>query len=380
MQKNISVIDINSKNIVAAIGSVGTAKNLFVKTSVKVGHSGYCDGEFIDLDNFKIKLSEVIDKIETTTGKNFSSAFVGISSQFCTFHTAVAELSFDTKKPLNARMIDNLCDIAQKTISHKLDNEELINRMPIYFLLDQNTVTTSVRGKKASSIEAMFCFVFAKKDFLFRLTKIFSQVGIYKIDFIASVLAKCIYLLSQEIRKNDCILLDIGYVCTSVNLVHGDGIINNINYSSGSGHILGDLYNVFGQDKSGLNFNEIVKLTEKITLSVDKSANEVYTISSGQKIVPLSAKAVHDIVKSRIENLASSINKAMGQFALDKSNVVYLANSDFVKIKGAVDYLSKCLGRQVVVASSPNFNLRTGEYTGALSLLNFGVELKKVQK
>jgi len=377
MQRVINVIDIGSRNICALIGRKGINNSLNVKIFTSEQYDGYSNGEFFCLSNLKMAISEAVNRIETTTKRPFIRSFVGIPAEFCVIKSATAQLTFDRPKLITDSVISELCDIALGSIQHTLNNLTLINRAPISFVTEAGKKVTSAKGLRARVISAHLSFAFIKKDLKADLTKILKAVGLIDVDFVCTPLAQAMYLLNPEIRKADNILIDVGYISTSVAWTSGEGICQLFAFSLGGGHISGDLCECLK-----IRYRDAETLKSSIILSVDKSESDVYNIDSGIKTLPISAKAAHDICKARIEDIAKNVSIAINSFNKNfpKTQEVFLAGEGILSVTGGKDYLSKCLGRPVIAVTASSPMPGETKHSSILSILNFAIIVSELDK
>ena len=134
------------------------------------------------------------------------------------------------------------------------------------------------------------------KSFIDLISKILNEINIYEIDFISSSLAEALYLTEPEMRDNGLILIDCGYITTSVSLIKGDGLIALKAFSMGGGHITGDLCQCLK-----LSFTQAENLKKKVVLSLDATDDDFYEVTVNDKVQPVSCKLVNEIILARLD-------------------------------------------------------------------------------
>ena len=193
-------------------------------------------------------------------------------------------------------------------------------------------------------------------------------------QYTSSVLAESLYLLEPEVRDRFAIIIDSGYITTSVALVRGDGILSLNAFSVGGGHITGDLSQCLN-----LKFNEAEKLKRKVVLSLDASEDDFYETIVGGTITPVPSKMVNEIVESRLDMIAMTINKILHSININYPDYIpiYLTGGGLSYLKGAKDYLSKIMGKNLEVIAPPVPQLNSPHYSSVLGLLDIALTDEK---
>ena len=195
-------------------------------------------------------------------------------------------------------------------------------------------------------------YVLAENRFIHFVGKILEELGIESIEFVSSVLAEELLLFDDITRDQYVVLIDVGYITTSVAVGRGDGLLGLYNFSLGGGHITGDLAMAFG-----ISFSQAESLKRKVVLSLNASDADVYEITDRDSRIPFPAKTVNEIVMERIKLIASTIEKCLSKCEYDYPDYIpyHLTGGGLSYLKGARDYLSKRLNKPVEIVS-PSFS------------------------
>ena len=220
-------------------------------------------------------------------------------------------------------------------------------------------------------------FLFAEKSFLDIVNKALQKCGITNVSYVCSAYAQSLYLFDDEQRDRYALLVDCGYITTSVSLARGRGVLNLSSFSLGGGHISADLSNCLK-----IPFSSAEALNKKIVLCIEPTNNDMYDLFVEGEVIPISMKVANAIVESRIEVIAKGIQKCFNawQYNFPDFIPVYLTGGGLSFMKGAKDLLAKILGKNVEVVSLPYSQLNKTNYSSSMAVLNYALEQKDIYK
>ncbi|MBQ0017039.1 MAG: hypothetical protein KBT30_00225 [Clostridiales bacterium] len=363
------VLDFGSSKITAMIGERGVNNTFNIRGTGEVEYAGFYDGEFVEVENLYSAIESTISKAQTNSGVEISSIFVGVPAEFSYVETKSASLNFNKRTKIGSEEIYSFFDMATETA--KVENNVIINRSPVHFMLDDNIKCMDPKGQVSSKLSGLISFVYAENKFVNLIDKILKNMNIENIIYVSSALSESIYILDPEVRDTGAILIDCGYITTSVAFVKGDGLVGLDSFSLGGGHITADLSEVL---KTSFKDAEVLK--RKVVLSLDASDDDFYEITeSSGTITPVSAKLTNEIVGARMDMIASYISKSITSLKGDYSGYlpIYLTGGGICYLKGGKDYLSKSLGAniEVVVPQVPQLN--RPHFSSVLGLLDLAL-------
>lgn len=367
MANKITVcLEIGSECVSLICGSNGVNNSFNIVSFESAKYDGFLNGEFLNPTSLKFAVSELVTKLENQTGKAIESCFVGVPSEFCLVETGEATLSFERPKRITDDTLEDFCVQAALRCKENKDYR-LINKAPIYFACEDGMRLFNPRGRKATRLTGEISFVFAKNSFIKTLSSILVNVGITKFNFLSEPLSAGLYLLGREARETGAILVDSGYITTSVSFVMGDGLKALKAFSLGGGNIMTDLSEVLK-----IKYNDAEKLKRSMVLSLEPTETEVYTLETLGGAKAINAKTANEVAEKRIEQIASYITKCINSFeGVDPQAPVYLTGGALTKLKGAKDLLSKLIARKIIVAKGTSLEYREPDKAAALALLNF---------
>jgi len=364
-KKCMSILDFGSEKLTIMAGMRDVNNSIYVTSIAEENYEGFCDGQFISPENLESSIKNCISKFEKNCGFVLKELTVGVPTEFCYSTCKTVSQSFLKPKKFDRRDIENLFSSVDDL---NVSTHQVINKGSVYFVIGENNKVNSPIGQVDKKVTACLSFVLAQKDFVENIRNILSRCGIHNVNFVSSAYAEALYLFDDDERENYVLLIDCGYITTSVMLLRGRGILNLSSFSLGGGHISADLSKCLK-----LPFSSAEVLAKKIVLSINPSDKDMYEILVDNKVIPISMKVANAIVESRLEVIASGIQKCFSLWQYDYPSFIpiYLTGGGLSFIKGAKDMLGKELGKNVEIARVPYSIYNKPNYSSSMSLLNY---------
>ena len=374
-KKYACVLDFGSSKISVMIGERGVNNTFNIKGTGETEYAGFYEGEFVEPENLESAIRDAIVRAETNSGISIKKIYVGVPSEFSYCECAEGGVNFGKRIKIKKEQIYSFFDMASENV--KLDNNLIINRSPIYFVLDDNKKCMNPENEYTTKLSGKVSFVLADKDFVARIDRILSLLNIEQVEYISSVLSESIYLLEPEIRDSGAILIDCGYISSFITTIKGDGLTSLNAFSVGGGHITGDLCQILK-----IGFGQAETLKRKVVLSLDVTDSDFYEINSNNAMVPVSAKLANEIVEARLDMIASLINRCLAKIKdeTDSYMPIYLTGGGICYLKGAKDYLSKSIARNIEVVSPNVPQLNRPHFSSVLGLLDIALNQEEQKK
>ncbi|MGD9901206.1 MAG: cell division FtsA domain-containing protein [Spirochaetales bacterium] len=371
----VAILDFGSSKITVLIAERGINNTFNIKGRGESEYYGFAEGEFFDTKELELAMGLAINNAISNSGTKIKKIYVGVPAEFCYLETKEVSQAYGNKKRINDDDIYNLFDMADNYYENK--THTVINRSPIYFILDDNRKIIDPNGIVTTKLSAKVSFILAENKFIDLIDDIMEKLSIPKAEYISSPLAESLYLLEPETRDKLAILVDCGHITTSVALSSGDGLLSLSAFSIGGGHITGDLNQCLN-----LSFADAEGLKRKVVLSLDASDDDFYETNVKGIITPIPAKMVNEIVESRLDMIASTINKILNATGYTYPDYlpVYLTGGGLSYLKGGKDYLSKVMGRNIEIIVPPIPQLNRPHYSSALGLLDLALKEEESMK
>lgn len=365
-KKILTAIDIGSSRITTIIGERGINGSYKILGKGDVSYDGFSNGKFFSPNDVKNVVAMSISNAETTAGIKVSEVFVGVPGEFSSVYVADVTLDFGKKKKVK----ENDMLALFKKGAKKHPTYSIINNTLIYATLDDGKRVIDPVGKVTQKLEAKVCYSLAENNFLDFMSKIMVELSIRHVVYVSGPLAESNYLLDPQVRDRYAILVDCGYITTSVMLAQGDGLLFLNSFSMGGGHITGDLYQVLKTD-----FAQAESLKRKVVLGWQTGENETYDLMGKEYISTYSAKATNEIAEARIEIICKYIQKCLDRCEYEFPDYlpIYLTGGGLNYIKGIKEFMGRKLGRKVELISPSLAQVTRPDYSSEIALLDLAI-------
>lgn len=371
----ISVMDIGTSKLAVLMGNRGINNTLKILASSSQEYAGYYNGEFVEPEKLNEDIANALAKAEINANAKIKKLYVGVPADFCTCITKQFMQNFSDKLKIEE---SDILEIYQQANELK-DNDKyiLISCSPIYFVLDDGRQVINPIGEKTSRISGEISYIYAEKSFISKINVALRMFGISSVEYLSSTLAENMYLLSDSKRLTPSILIDCGFVSTSVSITKGNGLLSLNSFSVGGGQITSDLCECLK-----ISYKEAEELKKQIILSVVPQLSDGYELKKQNQVSLIPMTEANEIVSARLEMICALINKCLT--ATQKKDLYkipfYLTGGGICFIKGSKDYLSKYFGVNVEILSPPNLQLSKPNYSALLGLLNSAINQENKQK
>lgn len=365
---NVAVMEIGTSKIGVYVGRSGINNSLNVVGSFEQEYAGYYNGEFVESDKFPDEICNALAKTEINSGEKIKKLYVGVPADFSTCITKTFMQNFGDKLKIEE---SDILEIYQQANELKENtNFILISCSPIYFVLDDGRRVLNPIGEKTSRLSGEISYIYAERSFISTINVALRRFGISTVEYLSAPLCTNTYLLPVKKREESSVVIDVGYIATSVSIIKGNGLKHLSTFSVGGGQVVSDL-----SECLKISYKEAEELKKQIVLSVIPKLGDGYEIIRQGQTIPISMQDANEIVCARLDMICALINKCLSE--INKNDLYkmpfYLTGGGICFIKGAKDYISKIFGVNVEILSPPNLELSKPNYSVELGLLNSAI-------
>ena len=373
MQKKIiSVLDFGSSKISVYAGHKVVNDNIKILASGEAEYEGFIDGEFLEPNAISSSIMEAISQTEEQLHRKIDTLFIGVPAEFCYVTTKKESKYFDKPTKVTTKILDDIF-LRLKDDEYK-DTHTIINKAPLYFEIDEGYKTLEVVGTYTSVLNTYMSVVMVENQFVHLISSILRNIGIMDFDFVCNTMAESTYLIDEAERINGAVLVDVGFITTSVAYVLGDGVKDLRSFSLGGGYITEDLARILELD---YNTAEAIKRKAIITLK-PSSAEDTYDIEHENENYSASIISVNEIIKSKIDKICTMIKRCLSAFEdLPQNYVIYFTGGGLNYIDGVKDYLSKEFDEQIKLIAPKSMLYNKPDLSSVISLLNTAIKIEK---
>lgn len=377
--KDIAVLDINSRLISAIVGSKRAQSVFGIKSVTEKQHQGYENGEWFDKsETVDIAKGVLLDAMKAADSRT-KRLFIGVPAEFVTVVTKEVGIRLDRQR----RVIDDDIDyLLKKGDTFDTDKYLTINTSAIYYSVNgDDKIFSDVRDMEATRVDACVSYMLCEKSFVQMFDEVASSLGFTDVKYVATCWAECMALLEKEQRDNVYMLIDIGYLSSSVCIAKGEGILDMKSFSMGGAHICADIFEALD-----VPFDMAEEAKRLVDLNLNYS-DEAVLVGDGENVVY--ATDACEIAKNRLDVFADIISDIFKEIEEDAPSYmpVYLTGEGVAPMRGAKKYLSEQLGKniEIVTPKLPGF-VKPDDCSKAsllvmadsLSRFDFGAFIKKL--
>ncbi len=341
-KKQVAVIDIGSSKITAGICERGINKTFIIKGKFSFDYDGFGLDGFYDVNQFTKTLENAVQSLKDSVGSKLSTIYVGVPSAFTKVVVKNSQISFSKKKKIATEDINALFDSAFLVPS---ESYALINRSAIVYELDDFRQLANPIGNYSEILKGRLSFVLCENEFYNLVKSTCQNLGVQKVECVSSALCEALYLIEAEVRDRIALLVDVGYITTTLMVIQGDGIIMQKTFDYGGGYITG----LFAE-RFELDFADAEKLKRKVNLSARRSADSFETIDENSNRY-LNYLEIKETAKLSLDTLCENIAETIQNFGYVLPDYVPLliTGGGISFIRGAKEHVSNRLGYMVEV-------------------------------
>lgn len=346
-RKNIAVLNFGTNHVSVLIGDRGVNNTFDIKGFSQSVYGGYMNGEFLEPEKLPLVVQDCIADAQNNAFLNITDLCVGVPAEFSAVVVKDVSIDFEKKRKVTNDDIESLFELADDFGSSP--THQVANKCPIYYVTDNGTKVIDPIGVATTSLQAILSFVLVEKNFWGFVNRILSPLGFRNVEFFSEPLSECLYLLDPEVRDGFSILVDCGYLSTSVSLVMGDGLLCMRSFSLGGGHIMADMCSAFK-----LTPEQAENLKQQIAFDVEPTEADSYIIKNADgEDISINAVEANQVAKYRIEQIGKMIKKCLKDFDFEYPDYIpiNITGGGVCYTKGAINILSKVLDKDVQIVA-----------------------------
>ena len=364
-KKRVAVIDVGSSKITAVVGERGINKTFILKGSYSFEYDGFQEGVFFDTEQLKQVLYFAGEKIKKVLHGAIDTVYVGVPGEFTQVLIKESQISFPKKKKITETDVDALFDAAFVISSTKYT---LINRSAVVYELDDGRRLAYPVGSVSEILKGNLSFSVCNNYFIEAVKPTLSGLGFSNVEFVSSTLAEALYLIDAETRDRIAVLLDVGYITTTLAIIHGDGIVFQKSFGYGGGYVTAALVENFQME-----FEVAENLKRKINLSRRAAADELMDCEDGQYYL---VESIQSTVLLSLDDLCEKIADTLenSRFTIPDYVPLMITGGGIAYLRGAKEHVSSRLGMSVEVVSPRVPLMDKPTESTVLSLLDLALE------
>lgn len=217
MSRIISSIDIGNSKIICLIAQVNDDNKINIKSASLYESDGIDNNSIIDADLATQSIVKAISKAEKIFKKNIDVLSVSISGD----RLKSKELNTGLKLPNNKIMDKKTILLLSKELKAKLenDNKTLIHIVPTDYVINKVRVDNPI-GISGNDLKIKFHAFYTSKNKVDNFVNCFKKIQLKIDSFVFSAYASALATMTEEEKKMNILVVDIGSCQTSFSLIY----------------------------------------------------------------------------------------------------------------------------------------------------------------
>lgn len=374
LKQSVAILDFGTSKITAMIGSRGLNNSVCIDGIGICDYEGFADGEWIAPEHLGSAVERAIATAESSARLKINKLFVGVPGDFLLCKVNDVVMSMSKKRRVLDSDVKALHDQGNEYFSDP--DWTVINIQPIYYTLDDERKLVAPVGLSSTRLGGSISYVLADNAFIKTINAAVAGAGIYDTEFVSSPLAEFLFLF-DDYKRDKCVMLaDVGALGTTLIIGRGDGICREYYFSWGGERITRAL-----SEALEIPLSTAILLKHKISLSLDPDYRPKddgggivcteYIVQDGSEELTFDMAEVNGIVRSELNIFARYVEKALKVCDYDYPDFTPLSvTGGGINIRGAAEYLSDCLGREVETVKPHLPLLDKPQLSSALGLMD----------
>lgn len=370
----VAVLDIGSSKCVALIGERVVNGNFSIRAIAEREHEAFFDGKIENFISLEEAILGALEEVIASAKVSINEIYVGVPGEFLKIKNKQYQILLNKKRKIKQKDIDELYDGAMLSVTEP--EHEIIDKSAVYYFVDGNQRVANPLGVSTESLAGYLTYFLSPTEFTSAIKSILIQAKVRNVNFVPVPLAELLFLFNNQERYAYVLLVDIGYISTSVSIVLGDGLLYQGAIPIGGGYVTAYL-----REKLNIDFSLAEKLKRKINLSVSEKISGSYEVFVGDEQYIFDIACCNDIVCGVLDKIAEEIEKQLtqSQVKLPHGNNISLSltGGGICFMRGAKEYISKRIEMGVNVISPNVPFMNKPDESSKLSLLDYALNCAK---
>ena len=368
-KKNIAVMDFGSNHITVLIGDNGINGTFDVRGYANIEYAGFMNGEILEPQNLSEALCTAIKTAQNNARAKITHLYVGVPGEFSINEVKSVSKDYGKPKKIGSREVDELFLMADDFGSSP--THTVVNRSPVCFELDNKDRVIDPKGLTTTMLGATLSFLLAERSFVGAVLQAVEIMRLPFVEFLSEPLAESMYLISPEERDCSAVLIDCGYLSTTVSVVVGDGLVCMRSFSLGGGHIVADICELLR-----VPFAVAQEIKNRAILAGRPSELEQITVDVDGKKYTVDSLAVYEIVERKVRQIAKMIVKSLDTCTYERPEKIRinLTGGGISYIKGIREKLFEILGKAVTIREPKIPLMNEPKQSAVLGLLDMALK------
>lgn len=369
MKQIITSLDIGSDKIKLVV-SEAYDNDFFVLACSEVSSKGIKKGFVVNPDEAVISIKECFKRINDVLGIKIDNVILTVPSDLSDFIKSEGYTTINREE--NVVNGEDIIRALQACVYNKVSsNKELVNIMPLDYILDDKNVVLDPKNKKATKLTINSVLGLVPKKNIYGIFALLDSIGIKVTDICFGGLADYYEFRKKGMIDSEVAVVNIGKDKTEVSIISNGVLIGNDVLNVGGRNIDRDISYVYD-----ISSKESSKLKEKFALAHKKhaSTSETYEcLTKNGETIKINQYEISEVVYERIKEILELSKKQIN--ILTKKEISYIIITGGVtEIEGFSEVVDEVIGKKAFLGNITELGVRNNKFSSALGITKYYVE------
>lgn len=366
MRKIMSSLDIGYASIKLIVAEINK-KKLYVLTSSIVNNDAVKKDMTIDYDILEGIIKKLLSDAKEKLGIEIKKTLLTIPTDSASF--TINRARIDIKNEDNLITVDDMIKVVNLSGKNVVqDNMELVNITPLYYTLDDSSKTDIPVNTFSRSLEVKSIITSSSKDDVYKYLRVLDNLGVSVVDISYDVVGNYFAFKSDDMDTTCGIIIDIGYLSTSISVYNKGVLVNTLKIKVGSLNVLKDISYVYK-----ISLDSAKEVYKKLGLGSSKNANNLEKIelkdNNGDKLI-INQVNLGEIIESRVQEILSMAKKQIN--TLTKRQISYIICTGGIANIGDFDLnVLEIFGKNARIGYINTIGIRDTRYASTFGLIKW---------
>ena len=366
MRKIMSSLDIGYASIKLIVAEINK-KKLYVLTSSIVNNDAVKKDMTIDYDILEGIIKKLLGDAKEKLGIEIKKTLLTIPTDSASF--TINRARIDIKNEDNLITVDDMIKVVNLSGKNVVqDNMELVNITPLYYTLDDSSKTDIPVNTFSRSLEVKSIITSSSKDDVYKYLRVLDNLGVSVVDISYDVVGNYFAFKSDDMDTTCGIIIDIGYLSTSISVYNKGVLVNTLKIKVGSLNVLKDISYVYK-----ISLDSAKEVYKKLGLGSSKNANNLEKIelkdNNGDKLI-INQVNLSEIIESRVQEILSMAKKQIN--TLTKRQISYIICTGGIANIGDFDLnVLEIFGKNARIGYINTIGIRDTRYASTFGLIKW---------
>lgn len=366
MRKIMSSLDIGYASIKLIVAEINK-KKLYVLTSSIVNNDAVKKDMTIDYDILEGIIKKLLSDAKEKLGIEIKKTLLTIPTDSASF--TINRARIDIKNEDNLITVDDMIKVVNLSGKNVVqDNMELVNITPLYYTLDDSSKTDIPVNTFSRSLEVKSIITSSSKDDVYKYLRVLDNLGVSVVDINYDVVGNYFAFKSDDMDTTCGIIIDIGYLSTSISVYNKGVLVNTLKIKVGSLNVLKDISYVYK-----ISLDSAKEVYKKLGLGNSKNANNLEKIelkdNNGDKLI-INQVNLSEIIESRVQEILSMAKKQIN--TLTKRQISYIICTGGIANIGDFDLnVLEIFGKNARIGYINTIGIRDTRYASTFGLIKW---------